>query len=266
MSWESEEKLPLWTRREWVRSGMALGSVGAAATVGAFTYGQLIPPPFKFEGEIRETIHYTKFPTPQWWNRLQGQLVRVTDFELWQGATGVWRGLFTDDRLVPGTGLPVLIMRVARDTTAFQEPLPADIPAPLPEGFSLYFDDEARDLRIVVCFDRCVHLCCFPGWHVVDDPPPGRDYSNYMLPGEDWQVETPTFAKFGQDPIYCVCHGSQYEPMNLVVDTHPKGGARYVGAKRVHGPASRALAVVPVKPQGAGLVGGMADPRWYVYC
>lgn len=270
MGWESEEKEAGWSRREWVRMGMMLGTVGTAATVGASTIGQLLPPPRKFDGEVRPSIHYTKFPTPQWWNSRDGDVARVTDFELWQGATGVFNGLFTRDGPIPGTGYPVLIMRVARDPEAFHEPDPEAVPGPLPEGFGLYYDDEARDLRIVVCLDRCVHLCCNPGWHVVDNPPPLRDYGTYL--GDAWPAETPTFAKYGEDPIYCVCHGSQYEPMNLVIDVHPRGAA-YVGAKRVHGPAARALPVVPLRSRGDDLVGGMVlgpdelpDPRWYRYC
>src|SRR3989442_2302022 len=54
--------------------------------------------------------------------------------------------------------------------------------------------------------------------------------------------------------------------MVLVVNTNDKSGAQYVGAWRVHGPAPRALPVIPVKAQGLNLVGGMANPVWYVYC
>src|SRR5436190_1742862 len=143
-------------------------------------------------------------------------------------------------------------------------PPPDLVPAGLPSGFNLYFDDATLDsahggTRILVFFDRCVHLCCYPGWHVVDNPPPGRDYNNYG-------ASPPTFVQFQQDPIYCVCHGSQYDPMVLVVNVNDKSGAGYVGAQRVHGPAPRALPVIPVQAQGLNLVGGMANPAWYVYC
>lgn len=272
MSWEEEERRLRMTRREWVRMGMAAGTVGALGAAFAGMAGQLLPPPIIRPGALRETIHYTRFPSPQWWNGFDGRPVRVTDFEEWQGATGVWRGLFLEGELLPGTGLPVLIIRVKRDTDAFQEPAPETLPGPLPEGFSLYYDDADRDIRILVCFDRCVHLCCFPGWHVVSNPPPLRDYQNFVLAGENPVEENPTWYKYRLDPIYCVCHGSQYEPMNLVVDVNPKNGAPYVGAKRVHGPASRSLPIVPMRTQGDILIGGMPekdgkpDPRWYVYC
>jgi len=278
VSWEEEEQEKGWTRREWVKLGLTASAIGSVASLGGLAVGQLLPPPYKFEGEIRETIQYTKFPTPQWWNARAGSPVRVTDFQEWQGATGVWRGLFQGTTYVPGTGYPCMIIRIKREDQFFTEP-PAD---QLPEtfkklqatdsAFHLYFDDPTLDpakggTRIVVLFDRCVHLCCTPGWHVVTNPPPAGDYVAYG-------ASPPTYVQVAQDPVYCVCHGSQYDPMLLVVNVNPKNGEPYVGAERVHGPAPRALAVIPVKPQGLNLIGGMPlDPAtgkldfaWYTYC
>src|SRR3990170_1068954 len=262
MSWEEGERNRGWTRREWVKLGMTVGAIGTLGSLGAVSGRQLVPPPIEFSGEIRETIYYTKFPTPQWWNSKVGTPVKVGDFKEWDGATGVWRGLFQDDAHVPGTGFPVLVIRVKRDDTVFAAP--DDIS--LPEGFSLFYDDptadvdpdtgQPRGVRIIVAFDRCVHLCCYPGWHVVDNPPPDR---RYIAP-------TPTYEKYGEDPIYCVCHGSQYEPMTLVQHVNPRDNATYVGALHTHGPADRALPIIAVKVEGGNLVGGMADPAWYVYC
>jgi len=264
MSWEKEERERGMTRREWVQIGIGAAAVASIAGLGGLVAGQILPPPFKFNGEVRETIQYTKFPTPQWWNAKAGTTVKVSDFQEWQGATGVWRGLFQDNTYVPGTGFPCIIVRIKRESQFFTVPPPDQLPAPLPSGFNLYFDDATLDsahggTRILVFFDRCVHLCCYPGWHVVDNPPPGRDYNNYG-------ASPPTFVQFQQDPIYCVCHGSQYDPMVLVVNVNDKSGAGYVGAQRVHGPAPRALPVIPVQAQGLNLVGGMANPAWYVYC
>ena len=264
MSWEKEEQEKGMTRRDWVKIGIAAAAVGSVAGIGGLVTGQILPPPYKFNGEIRETIQYTKFPTPQWWNTKAGQSVKVSDFQEWQGATGVWRGLYQNGTYVPGTGFPCLIIRIKREDQYFSMPTPEQMPAALPKDFNLVFDDPTIDAanggtRIVVLFDRCVHLCCYPGWHVVDNPPPGRGY-------QDYGADPPTFVQFGQDPVYCVCHGSQYDPMLLVVNVNDKNGTSYVGARRVHGPAPRALPVIPVKAQGENLVGGMAEPAWYVYC
>jgi len=267
MSWEEEEKERGWTRREWVKLSITAGTLGTIGGLGGLVTGQILPPPVKFNGEIREEIVYTKWPTPDpraWWNPRQGQPVRVSHFGEWQGATGVWRGLFVEGRWVPGTGFPCLIIRIKREAQYFEFPSEEGLPVPLPEGFSLFFDDPDLDpdnggTRIVVLFDRCVHLCCFPGWHMVTDPKPGRDYDAYG-------ADPPTWQQFGQDPVYCVCHASQYDPMLLIVDVNPKNRRRYVGAQRVHGPATRALPLIPVRVQGEVLVGGMPDPAWYIYC
>jgi Rieske Fe-S protein len=276
MSWEKEEREKGMTRREWVQLGLGAAAVASVAGLGGLVAGQILPPPYKMVGEVRDTIQYTKFPTPQWWNPRAGTPVRASDFQEWQGATGVWRGLFQDTTYVPGTGYPCMIIRIKRESQYFTPPPPDQVPDAFKRlqtsdpAFHLFFDDPTLDsvnggTRIVVLFDRCVHLCCYPGWHVVDNPPPARDYSTYG-------ASPPTYVHFQQDPVYCVCHGSQYDPMLLTVNTHPSG-VPYVGAQRVHGPAPRALAVIPVKAQGSNLVGGAPlDPAgkndfgWYIYC
>src|SRR3990172_6707742 len=219
MSWEEDEKEKGWTRREWVRLSLTAGAIGSIGALGGLVTGQILPPPIEFRGEIRESMQYTKFITPQWWNARAGPSVKPADFAEWQGATGVWRGLFQDGVYVPGTGLPVLIIRVKREDALFSFPEESELPDPVPEGFSLF----------------------------------------YVAPA-------PTYEEFKQDPVYCVCHGSQYDPMALVVDLNTRNAARYVGALRVHGPALRALPVIPVKLEAGALVGGMPNPAWYVYC
>ena len=125
-----------------------------------------------------------------------------------------------------------------------------------PGGFSFYYDDPNQKVRIVAFFDRCAHLCCPPGWHVITDTRPYRDYL----------VPSPTYSVYNQDPIFCVCHGSQYAPLLLTTNVHPRNGTRYLGARHVHGPTQRALPVVPFRVENKILVGGMPDPRWYDYC
>ena len=250
-AWEDEEPTQRgWTRREWTKLAVAAGAAGSIAAVGGTVSGQLLPPPLKFPGELREQIYYTKWPTDAWWNVLAGGRTRVSDFQEWQGATGVWRGLFLRDQWVPGTGYPVLVIRLKYDVPEFR--VPAE-PAP-PKGFSFFYDDPEREVRIITVFDRCTHLCCFPGWHVI--PVAERNY----------QVTPPTFATYGQDPILCVCHGSQYDPLLITTNVHPRSGAVYLGAKNVHGPTQRALPLVPIRADDEVLVGGMPDPRWYDYC
>lgn len=241
------------TRRDWVKLGLAVGAVGGAAALGVTIGGSLLSstqtgsyPP--------DALIYTAFPTDQWWNEKADQPMRVGDFGLWQGATGVWRGTFSGGHLVRGTGLPILAIRIPRDDVNFRSPPASDFP--LSDGYSLYYDDPARDIRIVVLYDRCVHLCCYPGWQVVTNPPPGRDYL----------VPCPTFQVYGIDPIYCICHGSQYDPLVLTENVNPTNNVTYVGAERVHGPAGRSVPVIAVRVAQDILYGGMVDPAWYHYC
>ncbi len=243
-----------WTRRDWLRVSSAFGAGAAAGAFGAYSVGRLLGAPLVGRGEVRDTVYY---PTrgdpsgPQWWDRLLGLPVRVSDFGEWQGAPGIWRGLFNENGWVSGTGLPVLIVRVKRDDSVFQAP--SDVS--LPPGFSLFYDDASRDIRIVVLYSRCTHLCCYPTWHLAPIPAAFRNY-----------IVEPGTVRLGQDPIWCICHDAMFDPMTLVHDVHP-GGAGYVGARHVRGPAPRGLPLVPVRAEGDVLVGVMADPRWYTsYC
>ena len=148
--------------------------------------------------------------------------------------------------------MAVLVIRVKYDAPEFQ--VSTDLVPP--RGFSFYHDDPGQRIRIVVFADRCTHLCCPPGWHVITDTVPDRAY----------RIPPPTYSVYGQDPIFCICHGSQYDPLLLTTNVHPRNGVPYLGATHVHGPTQRALPIVPVRVDGEVLVGGMPDPRWYDYC
>ncbi len=236
----------------------AASAAQVAETWVALNVAQTLLPalfaPYPFRGTIEDRLMYTRFPTDQWWNSRAGTAVRVTDFSLWQGAGAVWRGLFRDGAYVPGTGFPALVIRVIRDDTYFRAPDPN--PYGLPAGFGLFYDDPLRDIRLVALFDRCTHLCCYPGWHVISDPPPGRTYT----------VSPPTYDVYGQDPVYCVCHDAQYDPLLLVRDVNPLNNVVFVGAQVVHPPATYAMPVIPIRAVSDELYGGMANPAWYAYC
>ena len=240
-------------RRELVKVGLAVGAAGVATAAGLAVLNPFFQRPSEAVPETN-LIYYSQSPEPQWWDDRVGEPIRVTDFQEWQGATGHWLVTLKDGKPVTGTGMPVLVIRVKRDDSVFQAPGRDEVP--LPSGFGLYYDDPIRDIRIVAVYDRCTHLCCFPGWQIVQNPPPGRDYVS----------DAPTYRVYGLDPIYCVCHGSQYDPMILVKQVNPRNGVTYIGPSAVHGPSPRAIPILPLKADGDFLLGGVADPRWYVDC
>lgn len=251
---EAESGTRRWTRRDWLKaSGIAgiSGVVGAA--VGTEIIAPLLAAPTPQRGELREDFVYTLYPTEQWWDGLVGQPARVTDFQEWQGANAVWRGLFRDGAYVPGNGLPVLVIRIKREDQYFR--VPEEFTAP--RGYEFFYDDPARDLRILVVYARCTHLCCYAGWHTLPSDYPVQ--SNYF-------ESTPTREAFGQIPIYCICHDAQFDPLVLRSNYVPWGSFSYLGASPVGGPARLGLPVVPVQAVDGILFGGMGDPRWYAYC
>ena len=244
------------TRREWLRLGVAAGAGAAAGALGAYQVSRLLGPPAAVEGEVRDIIYHVSYQNNE--PIAPSTPVRVTDLQEWQGAPGLWRAVFsatpTGSSYLAGSGLPVLVIRVKRDDATFSAPLPAEFD--LPAGFGLFYDDPARDTRIVVLFDRCTHLCCKPSWHTTPVPASVR---NYLVP-------PPTYTVYGQDPIYCACHDAQFDPMVLVKDVHPNGPS-YVGARQVYLTAVRALPIVPVRAEGDILIGGTNNLRWYTsYC
>src|SRR6058998_4101992 len=76
-----------WTRRDLVKLGLAAGGAAAAGGLGVGLAGTLLKAPAAPVHQPQSTIRYTRFPTDEWWNALEGQSVKVTDFQEWQGAT-----------------------------------------------------------------------------------------------------------------------------------------------------------------------------------
>lgn len=221
-------------RRTFIKAGVGIGAVGLTGALVA-SGKSILPPPIVQEGEVNEGFVYAKgdTPNPFGFDVLAGQDVAVEHFtQPWMGAATLWRALFDPDgNQLPGTGFPVLVIRVD----------PADFSHP-----AAWTDtDFIPDVSLVAIWDRCVHLCCFPQWHLEKLPSAYQDYEVERVPR--------TF-NFGQDPIWCRCHNSQYDPLTFVWDVHPRG-TRYIGAKLAHGPATRALAAISIEEQGGRVVG-----------
>lgn len=90
---------------------------------------------------------------------------------------------------------------------------------------------------------KCTHLCCLP----------------------NWQKSKPEL-----DKIYCPCHDSVFDPYDIIEEEYKneKTGemVKYTGAKRVAGPAPRALPVIPIEIKDGKITGLPAAFPWLVYC
>lgn len=223
-------------RRTFVKGGVALG---AAALAGSLVVSAktLMPPLVEAEGEVSDGFVFAKgdTPNPYGFDQYAGRDAKVEHFrETWAGAATLWRALFDPTgKMIPGTGFPVLLIRV--DPDLFRAP---------PEWTT---SDYIADEGIVAIWDRCVHLCCFPQWHLDQLPPAYQDYEANRVPR--------TFLA-GKDPIWCRCHNSQYDPVTFAWDVHPdKDKTLYVAASMSHGPATRGLPAVSIKESAGRIVG-----------
>ncbi len=222
-------------RRGFIKAAVSAGAVGLAGALVA-SGKTLLPPPIEPPGTVFEGFVYAQGGTrnPFGFDRLAGQPARPEHFsETWSGAAAVWRPLFDEgNNQIPSTGFPVLLIKI--DPTLFLRP---------PEWTKDHF---LATEGIVAMWDRCVHFCCPPQWHTAVLPPAYQEYEASRVPR--------TLSEAGQDPIWCLCHNSQYDPLTFVWDVHPNGTI-YVGANMAHGPATRALAAVSIATRGGQIVG-----------
>ena len=222
-------------RRTFMKAAIGIGAIGLTGSLVA-SGKSLIPPAIEAQGIVNEGFVYAKgdTPNPFGFDQYSGQDAKVEHFaDDWSGAATLWRALFDPDgKQIPGTGFPVILLRVDPDLYAHPPEWVAGL-------------DYISDVGVIAIWDRCVHLCCFPGWHLTKLPPTYQDYDASRVPR--------TFLA-GQDPIWCRCHNSQYDPVTIVWDVHPNGTI-YMGANMAHGPAKRALAAVSITEASGRIVG-----------
>ena len=263
--WADEDPPADRGRRRFLQATLAAGAAAVVvATVASAK--SFIPPPFVFSGTIENTFRYGLPESPTNWvvqRNLVNQVVRATDFRLWEGASVLWREAFDEEgKPVTGTGFPALIICVEASLLR--------VPPELDE-FVIRRDVGGVPAAIVALYDRCVHFCCKPGWHVYTVP---NTLHNYVTDPRTFLATDPVSgASVPQDPIWCQCHNSQYDPVTLVHSVHPPpANVPHIGAQFVHGPASRALPCIPIKLAGSTIEGVYdpddgGHPEWYsAYC
>ena len=105
-------------RRTFMKAAMAVGAVGLAGSLVA-SGKTLIPAAVAQAGTVNEGFIIAKgdTPNPYGFDALAGQEARVENFtKNWAGVAAIWRAVFDDfGAQIPGTGFPVLLIRVDPD-------------------------------------------------------------------------------------------------------------------------------------------------------
>ncbi|HJO41855.1 MAG TPA: hypothetical protein QF508_00445, partial [Candidatus Thalassarchaeaceae archaeon] len=90
--------------------------------------------------------------------------------------------------------------------------------------------------NLIVIFSRCPHLCCIPGWQLVQN----------SFTEQQW---TPGAVDAGGSKLFCICHSSRFDPTAIEKNRNRNRstGAEfdYIGIKRTGGPTPVGLPLIP---------------------
>lgn len=228
-------------RRGFLKGAAVAGLAGFFGAAAFGTVRSLIAPEVAVEGELLDTFVYIRpdgARLDQWYveEDLVFEEVRLSHFDVFQGAPVLWRAIRDAEGRVIPVGFPGLIVRWDEEELTF------------PDGYD-------RDMFVIeglyAVFNCCTHACCKPGWQLMPRSSQDRD--------------------LGRDTVYCACHFSQYDPRIIDVYRHPgppeSTGATYIGIHKIPGvgPADRGMPLVPIELDGDKVVGRARNPEWYLY-
>ena len=175
------------------------------------------------------------------------------------GAQGVW------------SGLPVNVMYVPHSENA-NAPLVSNQPRfQFMDGYtesgkyvgSGYEIDEPEYStlsihdNLIVIFSRCPHLCCIPGWQLVQN----------SFTEQQW---TPGAVDAGGSKLFCICHSSRFDPTAIEKNRNRNRSTGtefdYIGIKRTGGPTPVGLPLIPWVLTGDSIEALPDFKDWYTYC
>lgn len=111
--------------------------------------------------------------------------------------------------------------------------------------------------NLIVIFSRCTHLCCIPGWQLVQN-----DFTN-----DQW---TPGAVDAGGNKLFCICHSSRFDPTAIEKNRsrNRSTGAEFdfFGIRRTGGPAPVGLPLIPWVITGDTIEALPDFKDWYTYC
>ena len=176
------------------------------------------------------------------------------------GAQGVWSGLPVNVMYVPHTENASTPIATDKPRFQFMDGY-TESGKYVGSGYELEEDPALAPLSIhdnlVVIFSRCTHLCCIPGWQLVQN-----DFTN-----NQW---TPGAVDAGGNKLFCICHSSRFDPTAIEKNRNRNRstGAEfdYIGIRRTGGPAPVGLPLIPWIITGDTIEALPDFKDWYTYC
>jgi len=260
-------------RRQFMRYGFNTATGVLAASLGALGFATiLMPGGGGSEGDSAVKYWAKGREDTAWYGAMHLQEMKKSDFVTEAsnaktgsaGAAGVWQGLPVTVNYIPhsqNAGTPVV-----DNKPRFQTAEGYDATGKYVGHFEDFVEKEPLifpDSDIIMIFSRCTHLCCIPGWQLVDN----------TFTEDHWSAGG---TDSGGTKLFCICHSSRFDPTMLEMNSNRNRANgqefKYAGVRRSGGPAPVGLPLIPVIINGDTIEGnvltidGVSTLDWLTYC
>ena len=270
---EGSESMTMLNRRQFMRYGLNSAAGVLAASLGVLGFASILMPGGGSSAGDSAVKYWAKGREDSaWYGSLHLETMKKSDFVAeaaksktnTSGASGVWMGLPVTVNFIPhsiNSGTPKV-----DNKPRFQLTEGYDATGKYVGHIEDLIDKDERIFPsddIVMIFSRCTHLCCIPGWQLVEN----------TFTEDHWSAGG---TDSGGTKLFCICHSSRFDPTMLEMNTNRNRADgsvfNYAGIRRSGGPAPVGLPIIPVAVTGdiiEGLafeVDGGSTVNWLTYC
>jgi Rieske Fe-S protein len=260
-------------RRQFMRYGLNSAAGVLAASLGVLGFASILMPGGGSSAGDSAVKYWAKGREDSaWYGSLHLETMKKSDFVAeaaksktnTSGASGVWMGLPVTVNFVPhsiNSGTPEV-----DNKPRFQLSEGYDATGKYVGHIEDLIDKDGRIFPthdIVMIFSRCTHLCCIPGWQLVEN----------TFTEDHWSAGG---TDSGGTKLFCICHSSRFDPTMLEMNTNRNRADgsvfNYAGIRRSGGPAPVGLPIIPVEVtediiEGLAFeVDGGSTLNWLTYC